>query len=350
MNTGNKTAVSNQRLPAGQAGSAVIFYITKNGRKLAGRIAGLFPSAEVLKFNSSVFSDRWTRARKIVCIMATGIAVRAMSSLLEDKRTDPAVVLLDEKGSFVISLLSGHIGGANKLAKEIADGIGAMPVITTASDVQGKPALDMWAGAMGLHVEDSGLLTKMSARIVNDKKVRVKVEGLSENIKLPSGLVRVGTVREADIIISPRVYKKKALYLRPKVLCAGIGCNRGTTKKEIGEMVRRVFDKAGLSPRSIRALASIDLKKDEKGLIGFAGDSGLELEFFGKEELNRIAKENDIRGTAAVKAATGAVAVAEPAAILGAKKISGKFSVIIPKEKRGNVTLAIAQAELSLQA
>lgn len=333
MNTENKTA---------------IFYITRNGRALAGKIAGLFPEAEVVKFNTAVFAERWGAARKIVCIMATGIAVRAMCDLLEDKRTDPAVVLLDEKGSFVISLLSGHIGGANRLAKKIAEGIGATPVITTASDVQGRVSLDMWAEAMGLYVEDAGMLTKMSARIVNGIKVKVKVEGLAENIKLPSELVRVGTVREADIIISPKVYKKKALYLRPKVLCAGIGCNRGTTKKEIGEMVGSVFEKAGLSLRSISALASIDLKKDEKGLVGFAADNGLEIEFFGIDALNRTAEEHGIRSSAAVKTATGAAAVAEPAALLSAKKISGKFSVIIPKAKRGNVTLAIAQAELSL--
>jgi cobalamin biosynthesis protein CbiG len=160
--------------------------------------------------------------------------------------------------------------------------------------------------------------------------------------------VRVGTIREADMIISYRVYKKDVLYLRPRVLCAGIGCNRNTTKKEIAEAVGSLFDSAGLSPRSISTLASIDLKKDEKGLIAFARDNGHEIEFFGRDELNRIAEEHDIRGSAAVQAATGAVAVAEPAALLGAKRISGKFSLIIPKEKRGNVTLAIALAELAL--
>jgi len=327
---------------------AVIFYITKNGRELAGLVAGLFPSAEVLKFNSALFTDRWAKTGKIICIMATGIVVRAMSSLLEDKKTDPAVVLLDEKGDFVISLLSGHIGGANALAKKIAEGIGATPVITTASDVQGKVALDLWAEAMGLYVEDFELLRKMSARIVNGRDVKVKVEGLSGNIKLPAGLVRVETVREADMIISYRVYKKDVLYLRPGVLCAGIGCNRGTTKREIGEVVGAVFGKAGLSMRSISTLASIDLKKDEKGLVAFARDNGLGIEFFGRDELNRIAGEHDITGSAADQAATGAVAVAEPAALLGAKRISGRFSLIIPKEKRGNVTLAIALAELAL--
>ena len=326
----------------------VIFYITKNGRELAGRVAGLFPAAEVVKFNSAVFADKWAETGKIICIMATGIAVRTMSSLLEDKKTDPAVVLLDEKGAFVISLLSGHIGGANELAKKIADGIGARPVITTASDVQGKVALDLWAEAMGLYVEDFERLKKMSARIVNGKNLKVKVEGLSGNIKLPSGLVRVGTVREADVIISHRTYKKDVLYLRPKVLCAGIGCNRGTTKREIGEVVGREFEKAGLSMRSISVLASIDLKKDEKGLIAFANDNGLEIEFFTKDELNDTALKHNIEESGVVIAATGAVAVAEPAALLSAKRISRKFSMIIPKEKRGNVTLAIAQAELAL--
>ncbi|HDZ84812.1 MAG TPA: cobalamin biosynthesis protein CbiG [Nitrospirae bacterium] len=336
MNTESKTA------------PAAIFYITKNGCELAGRVADLFPAAEVIKFNSALFAKKWAETGKIICIMATGIAVRAMSSLLEDKKTDPAVVLLDEKGDFVISLLSGHIGGANALAKKIADGIGARPVITTASDVQGKVALDMWAEAMGLYVEDFELLKKMSARIVNNKDIKVKVEGLSNNIKLPAGLVRVKTVREADMIISHRINKKDVLYLRPKVLCTGIGCNRGTTEKEIADVIGSVFERVGLSMRSISTLASIDLKKDEKGLVAFARDNGLEIEFYGKDELNRTAEEHNIKGSAAVQATTGAVAVAEPAALLSAKRISGKVSVIIPKEKRGNVTLAIALAELAL--
>ena len=338
MNTENKKTGHRQ----------VIFYITEGGRRLAKKIADGFPGSKILKYNSKSFAAKWAHSKNIICIMATGIVVRAVAQLVKDKRTDPAVVVLDEKGQYAISFLSGHVGSANKLAEDIAGYLDAQAVITTASDVQGKVALDIWAAERGLYAEDPERLKKISVRIVNGKKVKVKIDGACNSIKLPCEFIPVDTVKEAHMIISPRTYKKEVLYLRPKVLCAGIGCNRGTTKKEIGEVVGSVFESAGLSLRSISALASIDLKKDEKGLIAFARDNGFEIEFYGKDELNRTAEEHNIKGSAAVQAATGAVAVAEPAALLAAKRISGKFSVIIPKEKRGNVTLAITQAELAL--
>ena len=225
----------------------IIFYITDNGHNLAEKIAGLYHDAEILRFNSKKFADRWTTSKNIICIMATGIAVRAAALLLKDKRTDPAVVVLDEKGSFVISLLSGHIGGANMLAQRIADFLGAQAVITTASDVQGKLALDLWASENNLYIEDFEKLKNLSAKIVTNRKIKVHTDYSLNTEKMPEEFTIVDSPDQADIIISNGIMEQDALFLRPKNLFAGIGCNRGTAKEEIKEIVDAVLQREKLS-------------------------------------------------------------------------------------------------------
>lgn len=326
----------------------IIFYITENGLKLAEKLLGLFPDAEIVKFNTSVFAAKWNGARKIVCIMASGIVVRTLSGLLRNKRTDPAVVVLDEGGRFAISLLSGHLGGANALTREIAGHLGAEAVITTASDVQGKAALDLWAEKENLYVEDYERLKMMSMKIVNGKSIRVRSAHALYIEHIPGEFRMVGPDEKADIIITSRIMKEDALYLRPRNLFVGIGCNRGTSKDEIRETARNIFEREMLSQNSIGGIASIDLKKDEHGLLDFARDEGLHIDFFRKDDLNSIVSLLNMSGSDIVKAATGAAAVAEPAAVLAAKKRFHNGTIIIPKEKRGNVTLAIAKAEFTL--
>ena len=326
----------------------VIFFITSGGRVLAEKICGLYPEAEVLKFKSALFADRWQVARNIICIMAAGIVVRASAPLLKDKRTDPAVVVLDEAGQYVISLLSGHLGGANMLARDIADYLGADAVITTASDVLGKMTLDLWAMEKGLYVEDFNRLKKLSMKIVNGGKVRVFTQYPIKTSHMPDEFTMVDSEERADIIISTRKKEVNALFLRPRNLYAGIGCNRGTTREEIESVIDDVFRESGLSRNSIGGLATIDIKSDEQGIIEYARARELTIGFFSKDELNRVAEENNIARSEHAAAATGAVAVAEPAAILEAIKHFGNCELTLLKQKRGNVTLAIAKAEFIL--
>lgn len=344
MNIGNKSEVKSQKSKDGQ----VIFYITDGGRRLAEKIAKGFSGAEILRFNSESFADKWRSSKDIICIMATGIVVRTLASLLKDKLTDPAVVVLDEKGQYVISLLSGHIGGANALAKKIAEHLGAQAVITTASDVQGRTALDVWAEKENLHVEDHEKLKSLSARIVNGEKIKIKIDAPLDNFRMAEEFVQVDTVKEADVVISCRLYKKDALFLRPKTLSVGIGCNRGTKKKEIADVLAGVFEREKLSMHSIKNLATIDLKKDEKGLVEFARDRDLVVDFYTKDELNNMVSEHNMKTSGAVRAATGADAVAEPSAMIAAEREFGNAVIITRKQKRGNVTLAIAQAKYML--
>jgi cobalt-precorrin 5A hydrolase len=325
-----------------------IFYITNNGLRLAQSIRELLSDAEIVRYETDVFIEKWSSTKNIICIMAAGIVVRVIAPLLKDKRTDPAVVVIDERGDYVISLLSGHLGGANALTRGIADCIGGHPVITTASDVQGKIALDLWAADENLYVEDYKKLKRLSAKIVNGNNVKVRTEHIFRSDHIPEEFDMVRRGEHADIIISSRMIKSDALILRPKNLFAGIGCNRGTSKDEISDTVGKVMEEHKLSVNSIARLATIDLKKDEQGLIDFAEDEGLEIDFFSKNDLNGAVLKHNIAPSDVVRTATGAAAVAEPAAILAARKKFHNSTVVIPKEKRGNVTLSIVKAEFVL--
>lgn len=326
----------------------VIFYITKSGLSLAESIKELFPDAGIYRYENEIFREKWSAAKNIICIMATGIVVRAVAALLKDKKTDSAVVVLDEKGEYVISLLSGHLGGANALSREIADCIGGQAVITTASDVQGKAALDLWADEEDLFVEDYEKLKALSLKIVNGENIKVRTEHIFKSDHIPDEFEIVGPDEKADMIITSRMLDDQALFLRPKDFFVGIGCNRGTTTDEIRDTVRHIMERGKLSINSIACLASIELKKDEQGLLGFADEEGLAIDFFSKTDLNGAIIKHNIVVSDAVKAATGAGAVAEPAAILAAGKRSRNSTVLVPKEKRGNVTLAIVKAEFML--
>ncbi len=215
----------------------VIFFITEGGQKVARKIAEFYPDSHIMKFNSLEAAHElpllWQSAQSLVFVMASGIVVRAIAPYLKDKKTDPAVVVLDEKGQFVISLLSGHLGGANALALEVSVYLGAQAVITTASDVLGKVALDVWAAENNLYVEDYKKLKHLSARIVNGEKIKVQTEYPFHPGRIPNEFVMAGPKERPDLFITSNVLDDDVLALRPKNLFIGIGCNRGTSKEEI---------------------------------------------------------------------------------------------------------------------
>ncbi len=352
MGTENNTGVRGQWSGIRGDGLRVaIICLTRGGALLARKLVRLLPETGLYLYEPSApeFSNLerfsslrgltgrlWSRHNALVFIMAAGIVVRTIAPLIKDKKTDPAVVVLDEKGKFAISLLSGHMGKANGLAKEIADFLGGQAVITTASDVNERPALDLWALERDLYVEDWERLKRLSARIVDGEKIKVFTDGVS--YKLPPEFIPVKAPEDAQLIITNRIMSFSALYLRPRNLVLGIGCNRGTEAEEIGKVVKDVFGEWGFSPNSIRNVATVDKKKDEAGLLCFAERHGLAIEFFSPEELNRV---KGIKGSEASMRAIGARGVAEPAAILSARS-----SLLIPKQKRGNVTLAAASFSL----
>ena len=320
------------------AGKIAILALTRGGRELADRLAVLLPGSHVLTCRGKlkkILGQAWQDYNSLICIMATGIVVRTLAPLLTDKRKDPAVVVCDEKGLFVIALLSGHLGGGNALAVQVAGLLEGQAVITTASDVLGRTALDLWACDLGLFVAEKRDLTRAMGTLVNHGSVSLfsdyPLPDLPGDIRLQDDSVT------ADLVITCRTdLQTTGALLHPKVLVAGVGCNRNTPAGEIDQAVQQACADNNLALQSVRSLASIDLKNDEPGLLDYARQSGFIIDFFDRDQLNGV---DGVSTSAAVLKATGAKGVAEPAAVLA----SGGGRLLIKKMKWPNVTVAIAE-------
>ena len=288
--------------------------VTKGGEALATRLAQDLPQSEVLKRQEGIaatLAEHWSRFDAFVCIMATGIVVRAIAPLVVDKKIDPCVLVVDEKGQHVISLLAGHLGGGNELARQVAALSNGRAVITTASDTLGLVALDLWAQEQGL-VAEPAVMTKASGRLVNNGELTVYAEvGVDY---LPTGLIQVATMAAADLCITPRLVSHPLVF-RPQNLVIGTGCNRGTPMQEFQEALAELLADCGLAAAAIRNLASIDQKNNETGLLDFARHNQWPLVFFSKDEINLV---GNIQVSTAAMAAVGAKGVAEPCALLSA--------------------------------
>ncbi|MBI5141236.1 MAG: cobalamin biosynthesis protein [Nitrospirae bacterium] len=325
--------------------SIAILHLTKGGALLAERLASAFPNSRVIHDEAPIaeaVKAVWGQYDGIVFIMAAGIVVRTIAPLLADKKTDPAVVVADEKGQFAVSLLSGHLGGANELARRVAGITGGTAVITTASDTLGLTALDLWAKANGLVPEPPEILTAASAILVNNGVIRVHAPGF-ETCSLPPDILAVDNPDDADIVISNRIdLPPGTLAFRPRNLVVGVGCNRGVPAADIELAIRETLANYMFSMHSVRNLATIDIKRDEAGIIECASRYGWDIHFFGPDRLNSV---SGISPSPAAKRATGAAAVAEPAALLSA--VADKILVGKTKWKK-DVTIAIAEARFTL--
>lgn len=321
-----------------------VLAVTPGGCQLARSLAESIPAADFLDESIPVgdkLAGSWADYSGFICVMAAGIVVRSIASLLGDKRHDPGVVVVDERGRFAVSLLSGHLGGGNSLAEEVAAITGGQAVITTASDTLGLTPLDLWAREQQLLVSDSSQLTKASGLLVAQGTIRVfsEVRG-----PLPLDFRAVADIASAQMVISCKTsWATDQLLLHPPQLVVGIGCNRGVACREIEDALQELFAKHSLARQSVTGLASIDLKSDEEGLLTFAERNNWPLEFFSKEQLNEV---SGVSYSDAVMKATGAQGVAEPAALLAAQ--TGQL--IIRKEKWKNVTMAVAVANYMLSA
>jgi len=343
-----------------------IVAITPGGADLARDLAESLPHAEVFlpeRFRrddarryfaapvAEVLPGLFAEADALVCIMATGIVVRVLAPHLRDKTVDPAVVVLDEAGSFAISLLSGHLGGANELARKVAGICGGQAVVTTATDVNGLPAWDEVARQEGLGVEPAtnirtlnSLLLRGESIALVDRQGRVAsryadVPGVSSAATFAAALQAdvAGRVFVTHRLIPDLERQRDLLVLRPRDLVVGIGCNRGTGADEIGGAVEAVLGKAFLSPMSIGCLASIEAKRSEEGLIAYAHSRKLPTEFHPAAALNAVPVVS--APSAHALQAVGATGVCEPAALLSAA--GGRL--LVRKQKCGNVTVAVAE-------
>lgn len=328
-----------------------VIALTRGGRKLAAAIASRLEncvSCEVVGGVSATIRNLWSRYDGLICVMAAGIVVRAIAPLCRDKRVDPCVLVLDEKGNFVISLLSGHLGGGNDLARRVAQITGGSAVITTASDVTGKTPLDLWAAQYELRVQNPVALTRVSAKLVNEGRVNFYTDVACG--RLPEDFQVTQEAASADIVLSYGAVpssRSDALVLCPCNLYLGLGCNRGARAVDFELAITELCARYSLNRFAIAAIATIDLKADEAGLLQFARENNLPLRFYSSAELNGV---EGVSSSPAVIAATGAKAVAEPAAVLAAgDAVCGKRSqgkLIVRKMKWKDVTAAIAERQM----
>ncbi len=287
-------------------------------------------------------AEAFSRYDAHIFIMSAGIAVRMIAPHIRHKTADPAVVVMDELGLHAISLISGHIGGANRLAQDVAAITGARPVITTATDINHVPAIDVIAVEKNLFIENPAAIKSVSMALLTGQKIRVHdpFHLLDDAIPSHMRLYSEDLPENAPgVFVDDRVADAgpETLVLRPRTLAVGMGCNRGTDADEMHELLRDTFEKSGLSVRSIRQIASVDLKKDEVGLIALAGRLNLPLRFFDRETLDSVTTiENP---SAMVKKHIGIRSVCEAAAILAA----GNGKLVVPKRNTRNVTIAVAR-------
>jgi len=315
---------------AGQAGKGAVPF----GGELKGLVAELWPV-----FDGFIF------------IMATGIVVRMVAPHLVAKDVDPALVVMDEAGRFAISLLAGHLGGANELACRCAFVTGAREVITTATDANNLPSFDMLAKEKGWAIDDLCRVKTLNALILEGEEIAV-VDPTDRVRTAFHGTVRLtfhdtfvealqsgarGFVFVTNRRLPPQAQADTLLVLRPRNLVLGIGCNSGTEAREIREVVGAQMKRLFLSLKSVACIGSAVAKREEAGLLAFAREHGLPLRFFESEELNGVTVPSP--PSAHALEAIGATGVAEPAAVLA----SGGGRLLLKKIKSGNVTLAIAE-------
>ncbi len=284
----------------------------------------------------------------LIFIGATGIAVRAIAPLVQDKFYDPAVLVMDELGQFCIPLLSGHVGGANELAETISRLIGSQAVITTATDVNHQFAVDVFARKNGLKIADRELAKEISAELLTGRKVGFFTDFLW-NGTLPKGLCE-GQFRDRNIQITINTDslkdrsetcsgEKDILRLVPPVIILGIGCRKGTPAGQIQAAIHQLLKEQNLHPLSIAAVATIDLKKEEPGLLAAAKALQIPVICYSSEELAAV--PGDFAESAFVKQITGVGNVCERAALKAARERGGYL--VCHKTVYDGVTVAAAR-------
>lgn len=342
------------------------FYLTDEGGKLAHKLAAVHPGDI---YNKENFKENlragFGRYDSLVCIMATGIVVRILAPLIVHKTSDPAVVVLDQKGKYAISLLSGHLGGANDLAREMAAISGGEAVITTATDVAGELSFDTFAKKYDMAIENIGQLKHISGALLSGKKVNVFTDKnvaelyseLAEEQKrgmisiLPlSEFFKTYTIESniPAVVIDERLFVSNStvpqaapvLYLRPRTICAGIGCKRNMEQKPIEEALLQTLKEEEIHPLSLKCIATIPLKSDEPGIIGTAANLNVSLQIIPTEEIENLdISQLGIQTSEFVASQTGVLSVSTACSYLA----SGKGTILRDKAKYKGITIALSK-------
>lgn len=343
---------------------AAIFSFSVRGAKLASQVGEYLASigydvdvqtvakyaeqveqAPMLPDHNAACKAVFDKYQALVFIGSAGIAVRTIAPFIKSKLTDPAVISIDERGNFVIPLLAGHIGGANELSRYLAAAIGATCCVTTATDVNGLFAVDEWAARNHMVLSSLKVAKDFAAALVDGQQVGLYhdddfvVQGeLPKNV-VESNAPAVGMAITLDKTCTPFT---TTVRLLPKIVHLGIGCRRNTPLEKIEALVIPELAKLKLDVRCVVALASVDLKKDEQGLLAFAKKYRLAAHFYTADELNAV--EGEFTPSAFVKSVVGVSNVCERSAV----RDSNGGRLLLRKTSCDGVTLAVAVENLTL--
>jgi cobalt-precorrin 5A hydrolase/precorrin-3B C17-methyltransferase len=315
---------------------------TKNGRRHAAHLARAWPDARYYDGGKprEALCRAWAECDRVVVFLAAGAAVRIISPLLVDKRYDPGIVSVDDAARFAVALAGGHAGGANELAERVAKALNATPVVTTASEALGVPALDSFGKELGFRIEEGSDLAGVGAALVSGDIVRLVSDRRWPVGPLPENVTPAGPgeeTRTPSVEISDRLAAApdpgRVVY-RPPSLVLGVGCSRGAGAEEILALIAAALHDAGLSKRSVVALASIDVKRDEAGLLDAADSLGVPVRFFSAAELSLIEVPNP---SPVVAGAVGTPSVAEAAVLISGAEL------LVEKRKSENATVAVGR-------
>ena len=359
-------------------GTAIIA-LTRNGAVMARKLAGSIERESTLfidrRFHEEgdpgvtfdlplrpVVQQAFNEYASIVIFLSVGATIRLLAPLLESKQADPAVVCIDDAGNFCVSLVSGHIGGADRLAEEVAGYLGARAVITSASHASKTLAVDLFGREFGWHSEaDSATITRASAAVINDQPVGIW-QGAGEGSWWPedkpfpnnitvypaledlaasacaAALIITDTSDPLDTLLADKI----AVIYRPRSLMVGMGCRRGVPVEELDALLTQTFRENNLSLRSIAGIGTAEIKRGEPGLELLAERYGVDLSFLQADELNKVFETNQEAITSKSERAYGLVGVwgvAEPSALLTA----GAEELLVTRIKTERATVAVAR-------
>ncbi len=313
-------------------------YLNNQGDEIVSSIDGRDKEIPLKEWTKSGFE----KCDFLIFIGACAIAVRSIAPFLKSKKEDLGVLVIDEQGKYIIPVLSGHIGGANEFALNLAGEFNSVPIITTATDINNKFAVDVFATKNNLYISDMKVAKDISAAVLDNKTIGLRSElDISGNIP---NEIEVGAETDLGIYIGIKEEKpfKETLNLIPKIVTLGIGCRKDTPKKNIEAAVLETLKENNISLISVKNLASIDLKENEKGILDFSSEYNIDFVTFSSDELKNV--EGEFSESEFVDKITGVSCVCERAAVKG----SDSGEILVKKTIKYSVTVAVARKNRSV--
>ena len=283
----------------------------------------------------------------LIFVGACGIAVRAIAPWITDKLHDSPVLVMDEQGQYVIPLLSGHVGGANELAARLAEALGAIPVITTATDLHGSFAVDLFAKRNDLWICNKEGIARVSSKVLSGEEITMSVQTghLAADEDIPTGirLCAYPPAEKVDVLIADgteEIFRKESaeLLLQPKKYILGVGCKKNTDSAKLDSFLKKILEEQDIAIEQVAALASIDVKKEERCLLEFSEKYRIPFQTYPAQKLQTV--HGTFHGSDFVKSQVGVDNVCERAAM---KAAGADGRICRAKQAQDGMTVAIAE-------